>query len=74
MTKNKMIRVAEKWVDDESGNPVRYVWVGISWHTNVRAAKRYYAQHHESQKVELGWSEHGSGMPFKPLYPRLAKS
>lgn len=73
MAKNKMIRVCQKeWIDDESGNPVRYVLVGISWHTTVEAAKRYYSQHHESQKVELMWAEHGS--PYQPLYPRLAKS
>lgn len=71
MAKNKMIRVVEKhWIDDE--NTVRFVLVGISWHTNVSAAKRYYSKH--NGKKELMWSEHGAGMPYIPLYPRLAKS
>lgn len=71
MTKNKMIRVAEKHWVDESGSPVL---VGISWHTTVEAAKRHYSKHNETQKKELMWAEHGSGMPYQPLYPRLAKS
>ena len=69
---NKMIRVCEKfWMGEE--NNTSYVLVGLSWHTTVEAAKRYYSKHNTLKKEELMWSEHGTGMPYIPLYPRLAK-
>lgn len=71
MTKNKMIRVCEKFqIDCE--NKTSYVLVALTWHTTVEAAKRYYSKH--NGKKDLMWAEHGVGMPYIPLYPRLAKN
>lgn len=67
---NKMIRVCAKyWLGEE--NSTSYVLIGLSWHSTLDAAKRYYSKH--NGKKDLMWAKHGIGMLYIPLYPRLAK-
>ena len=75
MAKNKFFRVCEKyWLYNEENNTTNYCLVGLTWHSSKQAAQKYYSKHHETKKKDLMWSEHGTGIAFSPLYPRLAKS